>query len=277
VVWVAAPVRAPVAPAAARPRYPFVTAPETVGWVTVGPERAAAIWLDPLEVQLESYTQRYAGRQAYSIFASARVDRPIPLGGAFTLVPALGFRAAHLSLDRATVVTTGDETDALDYTRTHPVTLTPRLALAVWPFQDVLINVSGSATTYRDQKSIDHVSGSFDAYALLPILGETFIHLGYRPNRRFESADRLAAFTRHDLGADLAWSVWTGDEGRFVVALGDTSYLIGSEWKHVVSLALRYDWTGGRGLTDMLPTDEYFDELTERRTFLPAPPGARLP
>ena len=233
-----------------------------------------------LNLQLASYTQNYSGTQAFSFTANARLDRPIPLGGAFSLIPGVGVRGARLTLDRATVVTTGEDTDSEvynDFTRTHPWTITPRVALAAWPFQDLLANVSFSGTTYRDQKSLDHVSGSLDAYALVPVLGETFVHAGYGVNYRFVTADRLEAFLRHELSAALEWSVWTGDEGRFVLGLSDTSYVIAGEWSHVVALGLRYDWTGGRGLTDMLPTEEYFDELTERREYLPAPPGRPLP
>ena len=79
VVFVAQPVRAPVAPERVTPVPPFVPAgvPEQSGEVTVGPDRAAALWLDPLDVVRVRHTA--ALRFARVIGAEgvrARLDEP---------------------------------------------------------------------------------------------------------------------------------------------------------------------------------------------------------
>jgi hypothetical protein len=221
------------------------------------------------DARLLAVTQPYAGAQAAGLTAGLRVDRSLDVGRALSLVPALSARAAWLSLDRATVVAEGDDVDPdvyNDYLRTHPIQLTARASLFWAPWTDQLGELALFAASTRSL-GLDHAGAELEHRALL---GDgLFASASYRPTWRAVTADRPEAFLRHDLGARLRWSLWTGDAGR--VVLGADGWLIATadRARGGAALVLRYDWTGGRGLRDILPVEESFESLVERRLWEP--------
>jgi hypothetical protein len=92
VVFAAQPVRTPVLPDAVSAEAPFVpsSASETTGTIGLGPERAAAFWLDPLDVvRVRSLAGGAGGLHFARVLggghARARVDEPgVPAGDGIT-------------------------------------------------------------------------------------------------------------------------------------------------------------------------------------------------
>ncbi len=219
-------------------------------------------------------TQAFVDEQAAGVIGSLRLDRSFDLGATLSFVPGVTVRGAWLSLDRATVTASPDaplDPDVYnDFLRTRPLLVTGRAALWWAPYQDQLGELALFAAT---SQRVDHLGLDLEWRALFPVLGETFAALGYRPSYRLVTPDRPEAFLRHDLGARLRWSLWTGSSGRFLVGLDASLHATSSGARAVAGLLFRYDWTSGRGLRDLFPTEESFDTLVERLRWEPTPPG----
>jgi hypothetical protein len=226
------------------------------------------------DARAAALTQPYSGKQAASAVGALRVDRSFRLGRTLSFVPALSLRGAWLSLDREEVVD-NDELDPdvyNDYLRTHPIQGTARAGLYYAPFADQ-VGILDLFVASTRSFTADHVGAEVEWRSLFPILGETYVSLGYRPTYRLVTSDRIDAFLRHDVALRLRWSLFTGTAGRVVVGLD--GWLVASPGvvREGIGLSLRYDWSGGRGLNDILPVEESFESLVEKRRWEPAPPG----
>jgi hypothetical protein len=226
------------------------------------------------DARVDAATQPYAGAQASSLLGSLRLDRSFRLSRDVSLVPSLSARAAWLSLDREAVVD-GDEVDPdvyNDYLRTHPIQLTARAAVYVAPWSDQVGVFQALAASTRSL-GVDLAGAELEWRSLFPILGETYSELTYRPTYRLVTADRLEALLRHDVSLRLRWSLFTGTTGRIVLWVQGWLVASPSSFRQGVNLVLRYDFTGGRGLGDILPVEESFESLLDKRDWEPAPPG----
>jgi hypothetical protein len=232
----------------------------------------------PLDLRVDlsggAVTQSYQGSREGAVTGKVHVDRSFVLTPTLSLVSALAFRGAWLSLDRARIQNI-DADVYNEYLRTHPIALIPRAALWWTPYQDHIVEVAAFLATTRSLDAADYVGFSLDWRALVPVLGGTGVDVIYRPTWRLLNDTRPAAFTRHDLSAGLRWSLWTGATGRTVLG-ADTSFYISStgEVDKTFTISLRYDWTRGRGLRDTLPPEQSFDVLVEDLPWEPTPPGA---
>lgn len=233
----------------------------------------------PLDLRLDArggaVTERFAKEQAQSATLSLRLDRSFSLGDTLSFVPSLAARGAWLSLDRDTFVAAAADIDPdvyNDYLRTHALQVTARagLYLAPWADQVGMLNLFAASTRTM---TADHVGAELEWRSLFPVLGETYAALSYRPTYRLVTADRTDAFLRHDLGLGLQWSIFTGEAGRFVLGLDGWLVATSGSTRQGFGLTLRYDLTLGRGLDDILPVDESFESLVEKRPWEPTPPG----
>jgi len=235
------------------------------------------------DLSARAFTQAFAGRQASSLDGELRLARRVAVASRLELVPRLDLRATRLDVSPAEAAAGADRGDELDpdvYSDvrfTHPVALTPRLALVATPYQDLTASVAVAATSNADLASIDRAGAAVALRTLvpLPLVGDTLLGAAYRPTYRFADDDRLESFLRHDLAVDLEWSLWTGRTGRLVLALAGDAYVTDGASRTAVGVALRYDLTLGRGLLDFPPDDSPFPDLIEGRLWASTPPDLR--
>jgi len=70
--------------------------------------------------------------------------------------------------------------------------------------------------------------------------------------------------------AGVDWGLWKGQDGRLLLFAEDRLLVSGPFGRqNQFSVGLRWDWTGGRGLRDVIPYEEEFEELLAPRR--PAP------
>jgi hypothetical protein len=216
--------------------------------------------------------------RAWHVRGDARLSRRFAVSETVTAIPSLGFAASYLNTNPAIAEAAAPDEQVdpdvySDFRYAHDRTAAARLALRWLPFQDLAASIGASALTNRDLASFDHVALSVGTRALLPLplLGETLLELGYRPSFRFADADRAAAYTRHDLAARAEWTLWTGTNGRFVLAVWDELLLAAgpSSTRNAFGAGLRFDLVRHRGLADFPPDESPFASLVEQRCYAP--------
>jgi hypothetical protein len=223
----------------------------------------------PLELRASLRGALFAQRVEEVLGWSARgwlsVDRRVQLTPDLALIPGLGL-ALESQRGRE-----GVEADLFDrdvfwrYGERHPRRLTPELSLRWQPLLDHVGTLSAWATSNADLRTVDHVSARARWSALLggpwPY---TRASLSYELSHRPEDAHRPRAYLRHGLRGQLDWSLWTSAQGRLLVFAED-HFLLSTPFgpQNVFSLGLRWDWTGGRGLRDVLPDEEEFERLLD--------------
>jgi hypothetical protein len=81
---------------------------------------------------------------------------------------------------------------------------------------------------------------------------------------RFQDEHRSRAYLRHRVAGRLDWNVWVGGGSRLMLFAEDRVLLSAPfGLQNVFSLGARWDWTGGRGLRDVTPPEEEFEELLD--------------
>jgi hypothetical protein len=193
------------------------------------------------------------------------VDRWVRLDPDLGLVPGLGLALETSHGGSAMDPSRYDQGVYWRYGRDHPRRLMPRLALRWQPFQDLVGTAGTFATTNADLGSLDHAGGQVQWAALLggPLRG-TRAELGYELSYRFQDAHRAEAYLRHRVAGRLDWNVWVGGGSRLMLFAEDRALLSGPfGLQNVFSLGARWDWMGGRGLRDISPPEEEFEELLD--------------
>jgi hypothetical protein len=232
-----------------------------------------------LELSGSLFQQTLGEGPATDLDVGGSVGRSFRLGDSLVLTPRLGVRQSFLTTPGDVPPMEPVDPDVWNpYRVDHLRRASGRVLLSWLPFQDLYGGVGADAATNDDLATLDHASVFVQERSLLPIPGlpETLLALDYRPTYRFADRDRPTAFVRHDLGAQLSWSLWTGDAGRFVLSIWDDLFLSpGLATRNVFGVSLRFDLTRGRGLADFQPDEGLFDELVEHRDWAAAPPDVR--
>jgi hypothetical protein len=220
--------------------------------------------------------------QAGGYFQSSHRDAPTRLTGkmgalgflragpAVALSGGLSLGLVHQSLAARPSGDDGRTLDQLvysDHGRDHPRALETQTSAMYLGLQDQLPVAGLRARSNADLASIDlaELSVEWRGLVQIPALWTPLFKIFYRPGWWFADAHRAAGFFRHHAGARLAWSLWTGQTGRFLVDIADDLYASPSfGTRNILRIGLRYDFTAGRGLRDLLRDEDDFAPLLER-------------
>ncbi|HWU88981.1 MAG TPA: hypothetical protein VN253_17065, partial [Kofleriaceae bacterium] len=257
----------------------LIRARERTALVTGGSVRLYADAL-PLGATLQlagmAFTQAFSDGRAWHVRGDLQLSRLFRVSDTVTMIPALSFAASYLNTTPEVASAASDQVDPdvyNDYRYAHRTGGTARVQLRWLPFQDLLATLGASATTNADLASLDNaaVPASVRALLPLPLLGETLLEIDYRPSFRFADADRMTAYTLHELAAQLEWTLWTGTAGRVVLNVWDDLVLAtGSQpTRNALGVGLRFDLVRHRGLADFLPDEVSFPSLVDARCYAP--------
>ncbi|HGG58277.1 MAG TPA: hypothetical protein ENK31_10820, partial [Nannocystis exedens] len=197
--------------------------------------------------------------------------RPTPIGHISTLLPSITLRARFLNFDDLEGDFVADSVDPQvynDYFASHPFALRPALALRLWPRLDHVFTVGTDAVLNADFRSLDRAGSSIRWRWLATTRrhGDVLPSLGYHGGWRFADRDRSRGYWRHEIRAEVAWSMWVAHSWRMSIALFDRAVFSRVfALSNVFGLALRLDLHSGRMLRDMAPTEQEFDDIRGRR------------
>lgn len=215
--------------------------------------------------------QSAAGGLGWTAHGRLRLGRSFPLRPWLSLVPTASLHARYYSLspDRA-------QDGVFDplvynaYDSAHRFGLRPEVTLYWRPFLDLLAVARARMVINEDLHSPDRaeLELAWRGIGRWSGMGAPRLELRYRPGYRFRDDDRPRGYVRHDVGLQLDWSLWNGDDGRWVLELREDLYLSASvRNRNVFLVGIRYDFVNGRGLRDMLPSEYRFDDLIEPPTW----------
>jgi len=214
-----------------------------------------------LNLQGSLFRQSVEDTLRWSARGRALVDRWVRLSPDLDLVPSLGLALETSHGGSAVDADRYDQSVYWRYGEAHPRRLIPRLSLRWQPFQDHVGTAGTYATTNADLGSVDHAGGQVKWAALL---GSTRAELGYELSYRREDAHRTDAYLRHRGSGRLDWNVWVGAGSRLMLFAEDRALLSAPfGLQNVFSVGARWDWMGGRGLRDITPPEEEFEELLD--------------
>jgi hypothetical protein len=247
-------------------RFPLDTSP------VLGTHAALHLTGLPLELRAQLRGALFAQQVEEALRWSARgwlsVDRRVPLTPDLALIPGLGLALESLQGSEAVETERFDRGVFSRYGEQHPRRLTPEVSLRWQPLMDHVGLLSAWATSNADLRTVDHVSVRARWATLLggprPY---TRASLSYELSQRLQDAHRSEAYLRHGLRGQLDWSLWTSSQGRLLLFAED-QVLLSARFglQNMFSLGLRWDWTGGRGLRDVLPDEEEFERLLDAGT-----------
>ncbi|RKH18025.1 hypothetical protein D7X74_10785 [Corallococcus sp. CA047B] len=251
-------------------RYPLNKSPVMGGSAAVYLTRLP--WDLRLSMQGAVFTQSLDGAMRWSARGRVSADRYVRLSPDVGLIPGLGLTLESMQGSGAVDATRYDQNVYWLYGKDHPQRLAPRLSLRWQPFQDHVATVGTSATSNGNLYTLDN-AGAYASWAGLlgGKLKGTRAELGYGASQRFQDEHRSTAYLRHRVSGRVDWNVWMGRGGnRLMLYAEDRAFLSGPYgFQNVFSLGARWDWTGGRGLQDVTPTEEEFEELLDERRFQP--------
>ncbi|RKH40212.1 hypothetical protein [Corallococcus sicarius] len=225
-----------------------------------------------LAVQGSVFTQTLDGAMRWSARGRVSADRFVRLSPDLGLIPGLGLTLESMQGGGAVDATRYDQSVYWLYGKDHPRRLAPRLSLRWQPFQDHVGTLGVSATSNANLYTVDNAGGYASWAALLGgKLKGTRAELGYGMSQRFQDDHRTTAYLRHRVSGRVDWNVWMGRNGnRLMLYAEDRVFLSGPYGtQNLFSLGARWDWTGGRGLRDVTPTEEEFEELLDEGRFQP--------
>ncbi|WP_309892007.1 hypothetical protein [Archangium sp.] len=244
-------------------RFPMDTSP------VLGTHAALHLTGLPLELRATLRGALFAQQVDETLGWSARgwlsVDRRVQLSPDLSLIPGMRFALESQQVGESEDTERFDRSVFWRYGQQHPRRLTPELALRWQPVLDHVGTLSAWATSNADLYTADHVSARARWSALLGgPLPYTRASLSYELSQRFQDAHRSEGYLRHGLRAQLDWSLWTSRQGRLQLFAED-QLLLSEPFgpQNMFSLGLRWDWTGGRGLRDVLPDEEEFERLLD--------------
>ncbi|MFP2926784.1 hypothetical protein ACLESO_16610 [Pyxidicoccus sp. 3LG] len=218
-----------------------------------------------LNLQGSLFSQSVESTLRWSARGRASVDRWVRLSPDLGLIPGLGLALETSHGGSAVDPSRYDQGVYWRYGADHPRRLTPRLGLRWQPFQDHVGTAGTFATTNADLSTLDQAGGNLRWAALLggPLRG-TRAELGYELSYRFQDEHRSQSYLRHRVAGRLDWNVWAGTGTRLMLFAEDRALLSGPfGLQNVFSVGARWDWMGGRGLRDITPPEEEFEELLD--------------
>ncbi|MGE6760660.1 hypothetical protein ACQKGO_21765 [Corallococcus interemptor] len=225
-----------------------------------------------LSMQGSVFSQTIDGAMRWSARGRIAADRYLRLSPDVGLIPGLGLTLESMQGGSAVDATRYDQNVYWLYGKDHPRRLSPRLSLRWQPFQDHVATVGMSAVSNANLYTVDN-AGAYASWAALlgGRLQGTRVELGYGASQRFQDDHRATAYLRHRVSGRLDWNVWMGKGGnRLMLFAEDRAFLSGPYgMQNMFSLGARWDWTGGRGLQDVTPTEEEFEELLDERRLQP--------
>ncbi|WP_375761286.1 hypothetical protein [Corallococcus exercitus] len=225
-----------------------------------------------LSMQGSVFTQTIDGAMRWSARGRIAADRYLRLSPDVGLIPGLGLTLESMQGGSAVEASRYDQNVYWLYGKDHPRRLSPRLSLRWQPFQDHVATLGMSAVSNANFYTVDN-AGAYASWAALlgGKLQGTRVELGYGASQRFQDDHRATAYLRHRVSGRLDWNVWMGKGGnRLMLFAEDRAFLSGPYGtQNVFSLGARWDWTGGRGLQDVTPTEEEFEELLDERRLQP--------
>ncbi|NPC48511.1 hypothetical protein D7X99_34890 [Corallococcus sp. AB032C] len=225
-----------------------------------------------LSMQGSVFSQTIDGAMRWSARGRVAADRYVRLSPDVGLIPGLGLTLESMQGGSAIDATRYDQNVYWLYGKDHPRRLSPRLSLRWQPFQDHVATLGMSAVTNANFYTMDN-AGAYASWAALlgGKLQGTRVELGYGASQRFQDEHRATAYLRHRVSGRLDWNVWMGKGGnRLMLFVEDRAFLSGPYgMQNMFSLGARWDWTGGRGLQDVTPTEEEFEELLDERRLQP--------
>jgi hypothetical protein len=216
------------------------------------------------QASASAFGQSMEGSFRYALRGRAALDRFFRLDPDLGLIPSLALDLERFGGAGGTA-TEFDRSVFWRYGLEHPQRLTPRLTLRWTPFQDVVGRLSGFAISNADFATLDQYGGAMKWAALLggPLQGAR-ASLGYDLTWRPVDLHREQAYLRHRVAGRLDYAVWTGASGRLLLFAEDQ--VLASQpfgLQNVLGLGVRWDWTGGRGLRDVLPYEEEFEDVLD--------------
>ncbi|WP_304504065.1 hypothetical protein [Corallococcus sp. EGB] len=225
-----------------------------------------------LSMQGSVFSQTIDGAMRWSARGHVGADRYVRLSPDVGLIPGLGLTLESMQGGHAVEASRYDQNVYWLYGKDHPRRLSPRLSLRWQPFQDHVATLGMSATSNANIYTVDN-AGAYASWAALlgGRLQGTRVELGYGASQRFQDEHRATAYLRHRVSGRLDWNLWMGKGGnRLMLFAEDRAFLSGPYgMQNVFSLGARWDWTGGRGLQDVTPTEEEFEELLDERRLQP--------
>lgn len=225
-----------------------------------------------LSLQGAVFSQTVGGAMRWSAKGRVSADRYLRLSPDAGVIPGLGLTVESFQGGSAVEASRYDQSVYWLYGKDHPRRLSPRLSLRWQPFQDHVATVGVLAVSNGNLYTVDNAGGYASWAALLGgRLRGTRVELGYGASQRFADDHRATAYLRHRVSGRMDWNVWMGKAGnRLMLFAEDRAFLAGPYGtQNVFSLGARWDWTGGRGLQDVTPTEEEFEELLDERRFQP--------
>ncbi|RKG99166.1 hypothetical protein [Corallococcus carmarthensis] len=225
-----------------------------------------------LSMQGSVFTQTLDGAMRWSARGRIAADRYLRLSPDVGLIPGLGLTLESMQGGSAVEASRYDQNVYWLYGKDHPRRLSPRLSLRWQPFQDHVATLGMSAVSNANIYTVDN-AGAYASWAahLGGKLQGTRVELGYGASQRFQDDHRATAYLRHRVSGRADWNVWMGKGGnRLMLFAEDRAFLSGPYGtQNVFSLGARWDWTGGRGLQDVTPTEEEFEELLDEQRLQP--------
>ncbi|MFL5320015.1 MAG: hypothetical protein ACJ790_10210 [Myxococcaceae bacterium] len=216
------------------------------------------------------YTQTVNDLLRMSVEGRGIVDRSFQITRSAWLIPAVWFTAE--TFRGITTATEMDQVDRYVYSRygdQHRRRLTPTLSLRWMPLQDQVGAVTTRLTSNQDLATVDNWTNSAHWTALLGgPLRLVRAQVGYELSDRLKDTDRSEQYLRHTVFLHADRSIWTSGAGRVLLFAEDAvqfSAPLGTQ--NLFTLGARWDFTGGRGLSDLMPTEEEFDQLVESGRF----------
>ncbi|HET9450350.1 MAG TPA: hypothetical protein VFO83_05685, partial [Aggregicoccus sp.] len=220
-----------------------------------------------LQLQGALYGQRLEDVLRYRAQGRIAVDRWVRLGEDLSLIPSVGFTLETQQGGEGVDRERYDRNVAYLFGINHPRRLSPRLSLRWLPLQDHVGTLSAWAVSNADLRSADSLNSQVRWSALLGgPLHQARGTLGYDVSLRRPDEHRGEGYLRHGILAAVDWGFWKGRDGRLLLFAEDRFLVSGPFGRqNQFSVGLRWDWTGGRGLRDVVPYEEEFEELLAPR------------
>lgn len=212
-------------------------------------------------------------------YASAGVLWSLPFGENVALVPSTGVTLRRAD-ERGRGAAEVDPSVFTDYAADHPWTPSAGLRVDYRPFVDTILRLGTAARVNPGLSDLDRVDLRGTVHTLPGAGLWPWFTLDTIVSHRPADAERALPFVRVTVEPRVTFWAWLAGSHRLTLSAVAT-YL--RDWPQSArsgsvgsALALGYDWTDGRGLSDLPPRERLFrDRLEEgsgfRRT--PPPPG----
>jgi hypothetical protein len=203
----------------------------------------------------------------------------VPSGENLALVPSMGATLRRAD-ERARNADEVDPSVFTEYAAEHPWTPSAGLRLDYRPFVDTILRLGAAARANPGLSDLDRVELRGTVHTLPGAGFWPWLTLDTVVSHRPIDAERALSFVRLTVEPRVTFWAWLAQSHRITLSAVAT-YL--QDWPPSArsgslsgALVLGYDWTNGRGLSDLPPRERLFrDRLEEgsgyRRT--PPPPG----